>query len=174
MIWKNIKSQCLYRLLDKSTKQCQPRIFQIFYFNKKVKLKHIPSSYFITRHMENIYRSWKLFDVIIGFLHSDIIWSDVIQKQTILSLLISSHWLHGSLLRSSSGNILSNPLSSKLFISPTINQLLLLYLIYVLGWFLFKREARGWWYWARILNEHEMRFAFAFINLIFDILRITF
>ena len=72
----------IYRLLEyKSTKQCQPRIFQIFYFNKKVKLKHIPSSYFITRQMENIYRSWKLFDVIIGFLYSDIIWSDVIQKQ---------------------------------------------------------------------------------------------
>ena len=48
------------------------------------------------------------------------------------------------------------------------------YTLFILGWFLFKREVWCWWYWARILNEHEMRFAFAFINLIFDILRITF
>ena len=107
-------------------------------------------------------------------LHIDIIWSDIIQKQNdprSFSFDIFTYCM--GLCYDPLPGILSTSLSSKLFISPTINQLLLLYLIYI-GVVFMLTERLWWWYWARILNEHEMRFAFAFINLVFDILRITF
>ena len=108
-------------------------------------------------------------------LHIDIIWSNIIQKQNdsrSFSFVISLQDCMGLYYDRLPG-ILSTSLSSKLFISPTINQLLLLYLIYI-GVVFMLTEQLWWWYWARILNEHEMRFAFAFINLVFDILRIKF